>query len=53
MIEFDLIKQREFRYDEKNAVKLEEERRIQAEIDEEKSRKIFFFDFKSFNVDFI
>jgi hypothetical protein len=31
-----------FRYDEKNAAKLEEERKIQAEIDEEKSRKISF-----------
>jgi hypothetical protein len=31
----------DFRYDEKNAAKLEEERKLQAEIDEEKSRKIF------------
>jgi hypothetical protein len=32
-----------FRYDIKNAAKIEEERRIQAEIDEENSCKNTFF----------
>lgn len=32
----------EFRYAEKKAVKIAEEQKIQAEIDEEKSRQLFF-----------
>jgi hypothetical protein len=40
-----------FRYDIKNAAKIEEERRIQAEIDEENSCKNTFFREKN-NVDF-
>ena len=32
----------EFRYAEKNAAKIAEEQKIQAEIDEEKSRELFF-----------
>jgi len=31
-----------FRYDAKNAAKIEEEKKLQAEIDEEKSRKNFY-----------
>ena len=42
--ELDVGRTRVFRYAEKNAVKIAEEQRIQAEIDEEKSRKRFFVD---------